>query len=462
MPGSPPPRLGGLPGPKEALSYQSKSGRPPGRREVIQTMELKTELGLPAVGLTGFEPPLTELEVSVQDTVHRFARDVLRPVGRELDRMSAEDVIAPGSPLYDVLAEAAQLGMDPSFFAELEPDVAVRLESIVGEELGWGDPGLAISMSVANFPLMMAQAAGNEELIDLCTGKIGCWLVTQPDRGSDVTYMHSGDWPAGTPGNKGNVTAVVSGDEIVINGQCSAWVSNGAIAQVALCYIAADYGDGHIREDGLANGLVAIVPLDLPGVSKGAPLDKIGQRPLPQGEIFFDNVKIPRRFAVAEQDAYYGNISSAWSHGGTIMCQAFTGVARAAFELALAYAHERKQGGKKLIEHQLTQYRLGDMARRVELARAAARRSLAYARTSPQTHAYVTAQGKVSVTEQAMKVVHEAFQMFGGNGTSREYPIEKLFRDTRSALIEDGENYVLSMRLGGLLSKLYEKGWTQN
>jgi alkylation response protein AidB-like acyl-CoA dehydrogenase len=425
-------------------------------------MELKTELVLPAVGLTGFEPPLTELEISVQDTVHRFARDVLRPIGRELDRMSPEDAIAPGSPYYTVLAKAAELGMEPSFFEEFEPEVAVRLESIVGEELGWGDPGLAVSMSVAGFPMMMAQAAGNQELIDLCTGKIGCWMLTQPDRGSDVGTMYANEWPAGAPGNKGNLTAAVSGDEIVINGQCSAWVSNGAVAQVALCYIAADYGNGYLRDDQIPNGLAAVVPLDLPGVSRGAPLDKTGQRPLPQGEVYFDNVRIPRRFAIAEQDGYYGNLSSAWSYGGTLMCQVFTGVARSAFELALAYTHERKQGGVKLIEHQLTRYRLGEMARRVEMARAMARRSLAYARTSPKTHAYVTAQGKVNVTEQAMEVVGEAFRMFGGNATSREYPIEKIYRDTCSALIEDGENYVLSLRMGGLLSQLYETGWTQD
>ena len=425
-------------------------------------MELKTELGLPAVGLTGFEPPITELEVSVQETVHRFARDVLRPVGTELDRMSPEDAIAPGSPYYDVLAKAAELGMDPSFFEGLEPEVAVRLESIVGEELGWGDPGLAVSIGVAGFPMMMAQAAGNQELIDLCTGKIGCWMLTQPDRGSDVGTMYADEWPAGAPGNKGNLTAVVSGDEIVINGQCAAWVSNGAVAQVALCYIAADYGNGYLRDDQIPNGLAAVVPLDLPGVSRGVPLDKTGQRPLPQGEVYFDNVRIPRRFAIAEQDGYYGNLSSAWSYGGTLMCQVFTGVARSAFELALAYAHERKQGGVKLIEHQLTRYRLGEMGRRVEMARAMARRSLAYARTSPKTHAFVTAQGKVNVTEQALEVVGEAYRMFGGNATSREYPIEKIYRDTCSALIEDGENYVLALRMGGLMSKLYETGWTQN
>lgn len=422
-------------------------------------LELKTELQLPSVGLTGFEPPITEIETSVQASVHRFAKEVLRPIGRELDRMEASQVIAPGSPYWTVFAEAAKLGLDPAFYSQFEPDVAVRLESMVGEELGWGDAGLTVSLVVAGFPLAMAQAAGNRELIDLCTGKIGCWLITQPDRGSDVTALHGQDWPAGAPGNKGNVTAVVKGDEIVINGQCSAWVSNGVVAQVALAYIAADYGDGYIGKDGLMNGLTAIIPLDLPGVSRGKPLDKIGQRSLPQGEIYFENVRIPRRFAIAEKDQYYGNMSAAWSFAGTHMCQMFVGVARSAFELALAYVHERKQGGALLAEHQLTRWRLGDMARRIEMARAIARRSLAYARTSPRTHAYVTAQAKVSVTEEAMKVVHEALQLFGGNGTSREYPIEKIFRDTRSALIEDGENYVLTMRFGSLQSLLYQNGW---
>jgi acyl-CoA dehydrogenase len=71
----------------------------------------------------------------------------------------------------------------------------------------------------------------------------------------------------------------------------------------------------------------------------------------------------------------------------------------------------------------------------------------------------VTAQAKVSVTEEAMKVTHEALQLFGGNGTSREYPLEKLFRDVRASLIEDGENYMLTMRFGSLLARLYQDGW---
>lgn len=418
-------------------------------------------LALPVAGLSGFESPLSEEESAIQASAHRFAKDVLRPIGRELDRMTPEDAIAPQSPYWSVFAEAAKLGLDPSLVAQFPPASAIKLESLIAEELGWGDAGLATSLAAAQFPATVAAAAGNQELVELCAGRIGCWLITQPDRGSDVGVMYANEWPAGVPGNKGNVTARVTDGEIVLNGQCSAWVSNGAVAQVALCYVTADYGDGFVRADGIANGLVCVAPLDVRGVSRGKPLDKIGQRSLPQGEIYFDNVKLPKRFAVALRDQYYGNLSGTWSYAGTHMCQTFTGVARAAFEHALAYAHQRKQGGLPIVEHQLTRWRLGDMARRVELARASARRALEYARLSPVGHAFVTAQAKVTVTEEAMKVVHEAFQLFGGNGTTREYPIEKLFRDARAALIEDGENYMLTTRFGALLARLYDNGWAR-
>lgn len=422
---------------------------------------LKSTLTLPAAGLSGFETPLAEEEAAIQDSVHRFAREVLRPLGRELDRVSAEEVVAPGSPFYSVFDEFAKLGLDPTLLAELPPEMAVRIESLIGEELGWGDAGLAVSLGVCGFPLQMAAAAGNTELVELCQDRIGCWLATQPDRGSDnQIFDMAREWPEGQPANIGNLTAKVIGEEIVINGQSSAWVSNGAVAQVGLGLMCADYGDGFFDSNGRPHGVAVIIPLDIKGVSKGKPLDKIGQRSLPQGEIYFDDVRVPRRFAVAEQDTYYGAVSSAWSYAGTHMCQVFTGVARAAFEYALQYCHERRQGGKLLTDHQMTRLRLGEMLRRVETARAAARRVLSFARLSPQTHPYVTASAKVTVTEEAKAVVDEAFRLFGGNGTTLEYPIERLVRDTQSALIEDGENRVLTMRLGLLAQQLYAEGWS--
>lgn len=426
-------------------------------------ISLKPNLTLPAAGMSGFETPLAEEEAAIQVSVHRFAKEVLRPLGRELDRMTASEVAAAGSPYYSLFIEFAKLGLDPSLLAELPPEMAIRIESLIGEELGWGDSGLGVSLGCAGFPLQMAVAAGKPELIELCQGRIGCWMATQPDRGSDNQLLDiKRDWPAGTPANIGNLTAKVVGDEIIINGQSSAWVSNGAVAQVAFGLMCADYGDGFYAKDGLPNGLAVIVPLDIKGVSKGKPLEKIGQRSLPQGEIYFDNVRVPRRFAIAEKDGYYGAVSSSWSYAGTHMSQVFTGVARAAFELALQYCHERRQGGHLLIDHQMTRLRLGEMLRRVETARAVARRSLSFARLSPQTHPYATASAKVTVTEEALAVVQEAFRLFGGNGTTLEYPIEKLLRDTQSALIEDGENRVLTMRLGLLAQQLYAEGWAQN
>jgi len=121
---------------------------------------LKTKVTMPAVAFSGFETPLAEEEAAIQASVHRFAKDVLRPLGRELDRMSAEEVIAPGSPYYSVFGEFAKLGLDPSLLASLPPEMAVRIESLIGEELGWGDAGLAVSLGAAGIPQMMAEAVG--------------------------------------------------------------------------------------------------------------------------------------------------------------------------------------------------------------------------------------------------------------------------------------------------------------
>ena len=193
----------------------------------------------------------------------------------------------------------------------------------------------------------MAARCGNQELVDLCTGRIGCWMITHPDKGSDVQIFDMArEWTPGQPGNKGNIWGRLQGDEIVINGQCSAWVSNGAVAQVALGYIGAEYDGGFFDSDGRPHGMAVIIPLDLPGVSKGKPLDKIGQRSLPQGEIYFDNVRVPKRFAVALKDEYYGNMASAWSYAGTHMAQTFTGVARGGVRAGAAVL-PRAQAGRQ-------------------------------------------------------------------------------------------------------------------
>lgn len=425
-------------------------------------LKIREELTLPTVERSGFEAGLLDEERVIQDKVHCFAADVMRPIGQLLDAMSATDAVAASSPFWEFHAQATQLGVEAEALAELPPHIAVRVQTLIAEELGWGDLGLAVSLGAAGVPLMMAQATGDDELVAMATGKLGCWVVTQPDRGSDVTSLYASERHPGSQGNIGNLTARVGADEIVIDGTTSEWISNGAVAQVGMLYVPADYGQGFFDDEGHPNGIGIIVPFDLPGVTQSEPLTKLGQRALPQGAIRFDNVKVPRSFAICDRDSYRANFASSWSYAGTFMSQASTGLARAAFELALAYAHERRQGGATLAEHQLVRYRLGAMARKVELIRAVSRRASEFSQMAPNPHPYVTAQAKVTCTEQAFEVACEALQMFGAVGLTPQQPVEKLFRDARASLIEDGENHVLTMRFGGLLSQLYQDGWTRS
>jgi alkylation response protein AidB-like acyl-CoA dehydrogenase len=127
------------------------------------------------------------------------------------------------------------------------------------------------------------------------------------------------------------------------------------------------------------------------------------------------------------------------------------GIARAAYEHALAYAHTRRAGGRKIAQHQQVQHRLFHMFRKVEAARALVRRVATYNATAPLPALQGSAAAKVNATQTAFEVASEALQIFGGNGMSLEYPMEKLLRDARAMLIADGCNEVLAMKGGSLL-----------
>lgn len=421
-------------------------------------MTVPHSVPMPTTGVAGFDAGLGEDESAVQGVMHRFARDVMRPIGRELDRMPAQEAFLPGSPFWQFHAEIQKLGFGPEAMAGLEPAAAARMEGLVFQELAWGDAGLATSTGAGAMPMMMAAASGQKELIDLCAGKLGCWPATQPDRGSDGLTLYAEERFPGSKGNKGNLQATFTKDEIVFNGQTSAWVSNGAVAQVALMDVVADYGDGFWDDKGNTFGCNVILPLDLSGVSRGKPLEKIGKRSLPQGEIYFDNVRVPRRFAIATRDDYDFKHAQAWAHAGTAMNHLAAGLARAAFELALGYVNERRQGGALLADLQLTQYRLGGIGMKVEAIKAMARHVAHYTKCSPQPHPYFTAAGKAFCNNEMFTVVRESLALFGGVGLTREYPIEKLLRDAQAMQIEDGENNLLQMHFGHLLSRLHQEG----
>jgi alkylation response protein AidB-like acyl-CoA dehydrogenase len=318
------------------------------------------------------------------------------------------------------------------------------------EEMGYADAGLAVSLGVSSFPFVVAGALAPwfpdkkflqdylHEYLEDSTGKVvGCWAITEPDHGSD--WMLGLQDPACGPSLRG----VLKGDKCVINGQKAAWVTNGSIATHAMLHV------GLQPEKGMKGQGLALIKLDLPGISRGKPLDKMGQRPLNQAEIIFEEVEIPQENVVLAPE-----MMESLNMQGRILAQAngfmsgvFAGLARAAFVEAHAYAKERVQGGVPIIEHQNIKLKLFRMFTMVEASRAAARRMSLYNGENKDNPTVAHAVAcKILSTQTAFEVASEAIQIFGGNGLSREYPVEKMFRDARASMIEDGVNETLAIR----------------
>ncbi|MEH6567768.1 MAG: acyl-CoA dehydrogenase family protein [Halioglobus sp.] len=412
----------------------------------------------PTLGIRGLEADLSEEEQAIQEVAHRFAVEVMRPIGEKLDRMTPQEVIAEGSPLHEYMEKVQESGiLDLAALAEMDNQQKSRIFPIIFEELGWGDSGLAIATLAANIPAFAAHASGDAEIIEKFGGGApGCWLATQPERGSDLVDMEGSEVHPGATQSKGNLSCRIEGDEVVITGQSSAWVSFAPLAQTALAYLPCDSGDGFYHTNGRGLNHVAIfIPLDLPGVSRGKPLDKLGQRSLPQGEIFFDEVRVPRKYCVATGDEALNSFVGTLTFANMEMAATFTGVARAAADHALAYVHERKQGGVPIIQHQSVQLRMFNLWQKVEAARALTQRVFNFNYSTKGPHLMASVTSKTFVTDTAFDVASEALQLFGGNGLTKEYPIEKILRDARASMIEDGENNVLKLKGMRWLSRHY-------
>jgi alkylation response protein AidB-like acyl-CoA dehydrogenase len=392
---------------------------------------------------------LTDEQKSMRDMVRRFGAEVMRPAGIELDRMAdPADVIASGSVLWDVLKQGRELGLHKRGFSKafggMLEDMDPMMNLLMTEEMGYADSGLSISMGVAGMPFAYCQLSQVPKLRELAHAYvadtkcelIGCWGITEPNHGGD--WGLAGDNPNITPDLKG----ILKGDEYIINGQKSAWVSNGTVATHSTLHVGLDPSMG-MRGHG-----IAICPLDLQGITRGKPLDKIGQRPLNQGEIFFEEVRLPKDYMIMPQIPLdFRRPGGQPPMAG--MAVLFGGLARAALDEGIAYAKQRIQGGVPIIEHKNIQLKIFEMFMKVESARSLARQMYffnAYNETNSMLH---TMAGKWMSTEVAFQVASEAIQIHGGNGLSREYPIEKIFRDARAAMIEDGVNESLALGVMG-------------
>jgi alkylation response protein AidB-like acyl-CoA dehydrogenase len=206
---------------------------------------------------------------------------------------------------------------------------------------------------------------------------------------------------------------------------------------------------------GLDRGGVAVLPLNLPGISRGKALNKLGLRGLPQGEIFFDDVRIPRRYMIADLDNYPAHVDFTLTAFNAAVSALGAGLARAAFDIALAYTKERIQGGRPIFEHQSVRARLFRMFSLVRATRALSREVYVYnvSRLRAGQPAYLehSCAAKVFCTDAALEVAKLAVQLHGGNGMTKEYPVEMLLRDAAAMTIADGENAFLGQLAASLL-----------
>ncbi|MDE0951174.1 MAG: acyl-CoA dehydrogenase family protein [Halioglobus sp.] len=395
--------------------------------------------------LSGLEAPLDETERAFQDACHKFAKEVMRPAGLRLDKLSAADMVAEGSELWDVIEKSKALGLNLTEMVDMEPAERVKLLAIASEELAWGDCGLACQILTAAFPVLYSLMADRMDLAEYCEGKLGCWGITEPDHGTDMLDANGAlSHPNGSYGRP-NCVARIEGDKVIINGQKSAWVSGGITAEVCALFC-------HVEVDGETRpGVALIVDLNSPGVTRGQPLEKMGVRTLNQGEIFFDNVEVPAGNILAGPDSYQDFVYRVLAEANPLVAIAWLGNTRAAYELALEYAHERKAGGVAIIMHQSVRSRLFHMFRKLELSRALIRRVLEFNATAEVPALHGSAAAKVTTTQLGFEVCSDALQIFGGNGMTKEYPMEKLLRDARAGLIADGCNEMLAIKGGGML-----------
>ena len=362
---------------------------------------------------------LTAEQEEIRRVCRDFAAREIRPAAAAVDE--AED----GVPL-DVWHKAAGIGLTGFMLPEALGGGGMTdalTGCLVQEELCHGCAGIGNLITSNGFFAEPVLTLGTEEqqerwLRPLTSDRppLTALATTEPDAGSDAAAMRT------------RARKVDGG--YVLDGQ-KAWISNGGIAQFYVVFATVAPGTGH-------RGVTAfLLDRDDEGLSFGAPIPKMGQRAIPNTELFLQDCFVPddRRLG-AEGDGFRG-LMTTFDRSRANLAAAATGLARAATEYATDYAKERVQFGKPIAEHQAVAFRLADMALRVDASRLLAWRAAAMLDRGERATTEA-AMAKLHASETAMFCTWGAVQTLGGWGYSREYPVEKWMRDAKLEEIEEG------------------------
>ena len=363
---------------------------------------------------------LTEEQAALQETARRFARDRIAPAAPQYDESSEFP--------REIIAEANELGFLSTCVPVEYGGIALPIldHCVMTEELAWGCSGMATSIMCNDLglsPILLGgspdqqrewfgYALGGHRLVSFC--------LSEPAAGSDVAGLQ--------------LAVERDGDDYVLNGT-KAWITNGGHADLYTVFGTLDRGSRH-------KGMCAfIVPRETPGVEVGKKEDKMGQRASDTCVIHFDSVRVPASQRLGEEGEGFKIAMRTLDRSRPSIGAIAIGIAQRALDESVAYARERKAFGQAIGEFQAVQFMLADMAKDIEAARLLTHQSgwlLDEGRNASKASSFA----KCFSTDMAMKATTDAVQIFGGNGYTREYPVEKLMRDAKLMQIYEGTNQI--------------------
>jgi alkylation response protein AidB-like acyl-CoA dehydrogenase len=365
---------------------------------------------------------LTEEQRLWQKTVHDFVAAEVQPAARATDETGEFNW-----PAVRKMGALGMLGLNvPEEYGGAGMDAISAVIAI--EELGWACGSTALAIAAHNglgtMPLVLyGSEALKRKWLPLVTsgkGKLGALALTEPGAGSDLQGIQT--------------KAVKDGADWVING-AKMWCTNATIAEYIITLARTDPAGGSRSLS------MILVPTDTPGLRIGPPEKKMGLKGSPTSAVTYENVRVPLANLVGEQGGGLAQ-TLATLDGGRIGIGAISlGLARAAFENAVAYAKERRAFGAPIANLQAIQWMLADAATEMT----AARNLLYYAAWRKQEGKPYTkeaAMAKLFASEMGERVCRNAIQVFGGYGYSREYPVERMYRDARLMTIGEGTSEI--------------------
>lgn len=312
-------------------------------------------------------------------------------------------------------------------------------ECVIAESMAYGCSGIQTALMLNQLATLPLLIAGSDEqkrrylpwIAD--DGKVAAYCVTEPDAGSDVAGIKS--------------TALRRNDSYILNGS-KTWITDGPVASFFSVFAKTDPDAGH-------SGISCfLVERDWPGVSTSKPLAKMGQHAAQACQVFFENVEVPACNRLGEEGEGFRIAMKAFDKSRPGVAIAAIGVARRALDEAVAYAGERTAFGQPISHFQGVGFMLADMAIRVEAGRHLAYKA-AWDVDQGNRNTMSAAMAKAYCAEAAMKNATDAVQVFGGNGYSKEFPVEKLMRDAKIYQIYEGTTQIQQMII---MRELYREG----